>query len=291
MQAPKLSQYIKKPNLFIQERSATYYVNLHHFKINQAHFFSVNYWFGFSQLHYFMTQNQPSKLISKILSPALKLWLRSQVEHAEQLDIQIEGQDRQLLRGHVPQVYLTSQRAIYQGLQLGKVLLKGENIRVNIGQIIKGKPLQLLEPIQVSGEVQLAETDLQASLTSEILANAFTELLVALLELKGVTDPTDFLVPYQIHWNAIALYPDAFGLKGTLSEKNDKNIPLEIRAKLTLLNPQTLHLQEIEITGLPGLAENETNNFSVDLGTDVEIESLKLSQGELFCLGRLLIRP
>jgi hypothetical protein len=74
-------------------------------------------------------------------------------------------------------------------------------------------------------------------------------------------------------------------------EKNDKNLPLEIRAKLTLLNPQTLHLHEIEITGFPGLGENETNNFPVDLGTDVEIESLKLSQGELFCLGRLLIRP
>ena len=100
-----------------------------------------------------------------------------------------------------------------------------------------------------------------------------------------------FLVPYQIHWNAIALCPDIFNLKGTLSEKNKENIPLEIRAKLTLLNPQTLHLQEIEITGFPGLGENETNNFPVDLGTDVEIESLKLSQGELFCLGRLLIRP
>jgi hypothetical protein len=238
-----------------------------------------------------MTQNQPSKLISKILSPALRLWLRSQVEHADQLDIQIEGQDRQLLRGHVPQVYLTSQRAIYQGLQLGKVLLKGENIRVNIGQVIKGKPLELLEPIQVSGEIQLAETDLQASLTSQILANAFTELLLALLELKGVANATDFLAPYQIHWHAIALYPNAFGLKGTLSQQNEEKLLLEIRSKLTLLNPQTLHLQDIEITGFPGLGENETNNFPVDLGTDVEIESLQLSQGEIFCLGRLLIRP
>ncbi|MFM7439795.1 MAG: DUF2993 domain-containing protein, partial [Snowella sp.] len=111
------------------------------------------------------------------------------------------------------------------------------------------------------------------------------------LELKGVVNPTDFLAPYQIHWDAIALYPDAFGLKGTLSQQNEEKLLLEIRSKLTLLNPQTLHLQDIEITGFPELGENETNNFPVDLGTDVEIESLKLSQGELFCLGRLLIRP
>ncbi|MGL5034289.1 MAG: LmeA family phospholipid-binding protein, partial [Microcystaceae cyanobacterium] len=126
-----------------------------------------------------------SNLISKILSPALGLWLRSQVEQIEKLDINIEGKDGQILRGYVPQVSLKSYRAIYQGLQLGKVLVKGENIRINIGQVIKGKPFQLLEPIQVSGELQLAQTDLEASLNSEILTNAFTELLIALLELKG----------------------------------------------------------------------------------------------------------
>jgi len=238
-----------------------------------------------------MTLNQPSKLISKILSPALRLWLRSQVEQAEQLEIEIEGGDGQLLRGHVPQVLLSSKQAIYQGLQLGRVLLRGENIRVNIGQIIKGKPLQLLEPIQVSGEVQLAETDLQASLSSAILTNAFTDLLIALLELKGVENPTDFLASYKICWKTIALETNAFVLTGILLEQNTQAIPLKIRAELTLRNAQTLHLQEIEIIGLPALTDNHANNFQVDLGTDVEIESLQLNPGELSCLGRLLIRP
>lgn len=238
-----------------------------------------------------MTLNQPSKLISKVLSPALRLWLRSQVEQAEELDFQIEGQDGQLLRGHVPQIFLSSKQAIYQGLQLGKVLLKGENIRVNIGQIIKGKPLQLLEPIRVSGEIHLTEIDLQASLTSEILANAFTDLLMALLELNDVENPTQFLAPYKISWNAIALHPNSFILKGNLAEANKNTISLQIQAELTLLNPQTLQLQSIKITGLPQFSDNKNNNFPVDLGTDVEIESLKLSRGELSCLGRLLIRP
>lgn len=238
-----------------------------------------------------MSLTQPSKLISKILSPALRLWLRSQVEHAEQLDIQIEGQDRQLLRGHVPQIFLSSQRAIYQGLQLGKVLLKGENIRINMGQIIKGKPLQLLEPIRVSGEVQLTETDLQASLSSEILSNAFTELLIALLELKGIENPVQHLQPYQITWNAIALHTNTFVLTGNLTAKDQSPIPLKIRAELTLTNPQTLHLKEIDIHGLQELTQDGIKDFQVDLGTDVEIEFLQLSKGELSCLGRLLIRP
>ncbi|MEB3160731.1 MAG: DUF2993 domain-containing protein, partial [Synechocystis sp.] len=151
-----------------------------------------------------------SNLIGKILAPALQLWLRSQVDGVETLDIAIDGKDRQILRGYVPRVALTSHQAIYQGLQLGRVLLKGENIRINIGQVIKGKPLQLLEPIRVSGEVQISQSHLQASLTSDLLANAFTELLIALLEQQGIADPQAVLAPYQFQWQAIALAHQSF---------------------------------------------------------------------------------
>ena len=233
-----------------------------------------------------------SNLISKILTPALRLWLRSQVEQAEELEIEIQGKDGQILRGYLPGVALRSHRAIYQGLQLGRVLLKGENIRINIGQVIKGKPLQLLEPIRVSGEVQLTETDLQTSLGSEILANAFTELLIALLEHQGVVDPVVLLEPYQIQWQAIALQSSGFTLTGSLT-KEQEITPLKIRADLVLMNPQTLHLQDIELFGLPVTVTlpQEITHLQVDLGTDVEIESLQLDQGELACVGQLLIRP
>ncbi len=231
-----------------------------------------------------------SNLISKILTPALRLWLRSQVEQAEELDIEIQGKDGQILRGYLPGVALRSHRAIYQGLQLGKVLLKGENIRINIGQVIKGKPLQLLEPIRVSGEVQLTETDLQTSLGSDILTNAFTELLMALLEHQGVVDPVVLLEPYHIQWQAIALQSSGFVLTGSLSKNQEINV-LKIRADLALINPQTLHLQDIELLGLPVTLPQDITYFQVNLGTDVTIESLQLDQGELACVGQLLIRP
>ena len=35
----------------------------------------------------------------------------------------------------------------------------------------------------------------------------------------------------------------------------------------------------------------EMSHLQVDLGTDVEIESLQLDPGELACVGQLLIRP
>ena len=109
---------------------------------------------------------QSTDLISKVLSPAVKLWLRSQVEQVEHLNFKINGQDRQILRGYIPVVSLDSSKAVYQGLHLGDIQLQGTNIRINIGQVLRGKPLRLLEPIWLKGEVYLTTDDLQASLSS-----------------------------------------------------------------------------------------------------------------------------
>jgi hypothetical protein len=230
-------------------------------------------------------------LITKILTPALRLWLQSQLEAVESLEIDIQGQNRQILKGYVPRVALQSRQALYQGLSLGRVLLKGENIRINIGQIVKGKPLQLLEPIRVSGEVQISQADLQASLSSALLSNALTELLLALLERLEIPDPQAYLAGYQLQWQRIALAEQSFTLSAGLTTAAQENHALQLRAHLSLLNPQTLHLDNLELQGLPGLGHSELEPLTVDLGDDVSLEALSLTPAELSCLGRLLIRP
>ena len=232
-----------------------------------------------------------SNLIGKILAPALGLWLRSQVETVETLELEIDGKDSQILRGYVPKVALASEEAIYQGLRLGRVLLRGENIRVNIGQVIKGKPLKLLEPIRVSGELQISQAHLQASLTSELLTNAFLELLIALLAEQGIADPKAQLEQYQFTWQAIALEHQFFQLRGLVTEQTGQVHDLFVRARLELASAKTLHLEEIELVGLPAIANHNLERLIVDLGNDVDLEALHLSNGELSCLGRLLIRP
>jgi hypothetical protein len=238
-----------------------------------------------------MSLEKSTGLISKILSPALRLWLRSQVEQIEELQIQIEGRDRQILSGHVPGVFLNSRRAIYQGLHLGDVKLAGQNIRINMGQIIKGKPLQLLEPIQVGGEIRLEQADLQASLSSEILAGAFRELLIAMLELQGVATPEQQLDPFTICWEQIVLDGNHFILTGNLIQADGSTTPLKIHAALELLNPQTLQLTPLTLEILPGLTTANLEALAVDLGSDVELEALSVDGGQLFCQGRLLVRP
>jgi hypothetical protein len=231
------------------------------------------------------------EIISKVLSPALRFWLRSQVDATEELQVRIEGSNRQILSGYIPHVFLKGIRAVYQGIHLTQVQLEGENIRINIGQVLKGKPLQLLEPVRVTGEVRLEETDLNASLSSCLLSNAFTELLLTLLELSGQPQPNSILEKYYLSWEKITLNTDKLTLSGTLTDAEGNVQPITFRAGLELVNRQTLRLHPIQIEILPQLFPIALREFQVDLGTDVELEKLSLEVGQLLCSGCLTVRP
>lgn len=234
--------------------------------------------------------SQRSEIISKVLSPALRFWLRSQVDSIEELQLQIFGRDRQILRGYIPNVSLSSTYAVYQGLHLRRVQLTGENIRINIGQILKGKPFRLLEPIKVAGELQLEEADLNASVSSSLLSNAFTDLLLTLLESSGVSQPKTILEKYEVNWQKVTLNADKFTLYGTLTDEEGNVEPASIRAGLELVNSQVLRLYPIQIEVLPQLFAIAITQLQIDLGSDVEIETLRLETGKLLCCGRGMVR-
>ncbi len=238
-----------------------------------------------------MTKTNHSKIISKILSPALQLWLRSQVEQIEQLQVKINGGDRQILGGYIPGVFLASSRAVYQGLHLGQVQLQGENIRINLTQVIRGKPFRLLEPISVTAKVLLEEADLTKSLASPLLSNALTDFLFNLLATKSVNNLSKILENYQVSWQAIAINLDKLILKGTLTDEQRNALPVIIRSRLALGNPQTLCLHSLQIQILPDLLNVNFNEFQLDLGSQVELDCLKLELSQLSCCGRLTVLP
>jgi len=232
-----------------------------------------------------------SRIISTVLSPALNLWLRSQVSQVEDLQIKIEGGDRQILSGHVPGVSILAAHAVYQGIYVSKVQLKGENIRINLGQVIKGKPLRLLEPIPVSGQLRLEAADLKASLQSPLLSNAFTELLSTLLQAGGVQNPTDVLNDYQITWQQATLEADQFTLVGEMTEVNGTVTPIVIRSGLQLASSHELRLAPLEIQMNSAFPINNLDSYHIDLGTEVDLEELNLTPGQLICRGSLKVIP
>ncbi len=232
-----------------------------------------------------------SRMISKVLSPAVQLWLRSQVEQVETLQFKITGGDRQILSGHIPTVSVTASRAVYQGLHLSQVQLEGTGIRVNLGQVIKGKPLRLLEPVPVAGQLVLFTSDLLASLQAPLLSTAVTDFLSTLLQSNGINPSIDSLKEQEISWQHIDIEEGQLTLLGTITDAALHKTPVVIRAGLHLATPQTLRLNPLQIQLSQTVPPLVLDGFEVDLGSEVNLEELALTSGQLLCRGRLTVLP
>lgn len=232
-----------------------------------------------------------SRIISTVLSPALRLWLRSQVEQVEALQFTIVGGDRQILTGHIPRITIEASSAIYQGLSLSQIQLEGTDIRVNLGQVLKGKPLRLLEPVPVVGQLLLTQSNLQSSLQAPLLSNALTEFLHTLLETAGRTNLVDSLQDKEISWQQIAIDASQLTIFGTLADASANTTPVVIRTALQVLTPHELQLNSLQIQMSSTLPPISLDSFQADLGPEVEIQELTLNPGQLICRGRLTVIP
>ena len=236
-----------------------------------------------------------TRLIRTVLNPAVGFWLRSQVSAAREIQFQLDGGDRQLLSGHMGPVTVSGQAIVYQGLHLSAVKLIVEKIRINFGQILRGKALRLLEPIRAWGQLQLQETDLNASVASPLLGGVLEELLdqwAAPLRSLDILDPEDS----QPHWEQIQIHfqNNALVLQTQLRLSSQKVVPLSLQAQVTLSDPHTIVLQ-----GLEWICERsdiqtalaQTNHLTIGLGSDAAMQTLTLEPGQVTCEMEITIYP
>lgn len=211
------------------------------------------------------------------------------------LDVRVGGGDRQLLGGYVPQVEVAAENAVYQGLYLSQIRLNGTNIRVNLGQVLRGKPLRLLEVVPVVGEVMLTEADLNASLRSPLLATAVSEFLVTLLR-SGEADlldaPAESLSFEQMQ---IQLGEGQLTLSANLISVSGTPTGIAIRTGLKVADGHQLQLDSPQ--WLPhaqakrGLLLGDLDGWAIDLGEDVRLEALAIEAGRMTCCGRIHVVP
>jgi hypothetical protein len=244
-----------------------------------------------------------SQIISAVLAPALQLWLRSQAEQIQSLKIKIKAGDRQLLSGYVPAVSLTADRAIYQGLHLGQVQILAEDIRVNLGQIVRGKPLRLLQPIPIHLQLQMDQQDFANSSDSVLMAAAFQDLLLKLLQadqglveiLAGENAELD-LTKLEVLQPQILLGDEQVTLGMHLQGAGlERSLPLIIRTGIELASPQQLRFVSPQwLTSLQakrGLPLADLDGFVIDLGSQVALQELTLRNQRFNLAGKILVMP
>ncbi|MEH2388918.1 MAG: DUF2993 domain-containing protein [Nostoc sp.] len=229
------------------------------------------------------TNTSKIRIITQVLTTALKLWLRAQVSQISELKVEIKASDRQIISGRIPSVSIFATHAVYQGLLITQIQLIAENIRINIGSVLKGQPLQLLEIVPVVGDLIVDEKDLNASLSSDLLSTALSDLFVKVL-------PTDCPQFQPINWQEIILENNQIILRG-MRGTNSETTPLEICLGLRLVSGHELQVTHIPIKPDQGDILEDNHEYNLDLGSDVDIQELTLIPGKLVCRGRINVNP
>lgn len=225
-------------------------------------------------------------LVGRVLAPALQLWLRSLLDGIEDLQVQISGEARQILSGEIPSAAISARGAVYQGLHLSAMHLEARRIRIDIGQILGGKPLQPLEPFPVKVRLYLSETDLNASLHAPLLQGALSDLLLSVL-CQGASPVEVFSVG---HVDSIVIGEGRLTVRGIFGPEIDSNKPGVIQGSFLKTSPSQLQFKDLQFHGHSGELVN-LKDFHLDLGSEVAIEELTLAPGQAICQGLLAVIP
>ncbi len=248
-----------------------------------------------------------SRIIGRILPVAVRLWLLSQVERVDELSLQLEGRDRDIITGYLPKVSVSAEQAVYRGIHLSQVQLSAIDIRINVGQVIRGKPLRLLKGFPVLGTVALTAGDLTASLTSPLLAEGLESFWRSLLLQNPALVPIVAARYGQLPLHSkmsfersqiclgdqslgLSFYPHALGKTAP--------DPIILGTKLTasgnllqLKSPRWLK----SLADLSNLAQGEPietlDGFQWNLGRDVQLTQLALCPSQLLCQGQISVNP
>ncbi|MCT7982015.1 DUF2993 domain-containing protein [Laspinema sp. A4] len=223
-----------------------------------------------------------------VLSRAVQLWLRSQVESVRELEVQIQGGDRQILQGVIPQVSLCGSDAIYQGLHLSTLQLQGSGIQINLRDILRGKSLRLQDPVPVVVRLHLTEADLNASMRSALLADAFTPLFFPQFAsaFSWKSEPT-------LTWEGAAILSSEQTLtfRGNFKTPSQAAQPFLLRTGLQRGNPSELHFLNPTIQMLLDSGVIPLETVILPLGSDVALSELAFTESGLICQGQLTVLP
>ncbi len=111
-------------------------------------------------------------VVSSVVIPLVKLWLRSQLQSIGYLHIEVGGSSWQILRGSIPHASVIAEEAVYQGVEITSIQLNAEQIYLNTPELIKGAPLKLLQPIQVLMSAHFSPQAVERSLSSQLVQGA-----------------------------------------------------------------------------------------------------------------------
>ncbi|MBE9078823.1 DUF2993 domain-containing protein [Romeria aff. gracilis LEGE 07310] len=242
-----------------------------------------------------------SRFLGRILPVAVRLWLQSQVEQIEGLSFELQGSDREILSGYLPAVSLSARQAVYRGIHVQAVAIAADQIRINLGQVLQGRPLRLLAAFPVRGEIRLSRANLNDSWQSPLLQEGLQDFWASLYARPGFQ--AELAARYgwtelgQLHHSQVSLRPGQLILSFyPQAPSAEPSIPqIVIATGLTVQSGHLLVLQQPQwlatLTAPAGDPIATLENFQWDLGSQAKFEAFELLADAVYCRGQVQVTP
>jgi len=140
---------------------------------------------------------QRSSPVLQLLASGLQFWIRQQCEAVENLELQLHGSSLGLLRGRLDGVSLVARRVVFSSLEIERVELRSDAIDVQVGNLLRGRAVQLDHPFNIEGTVVFSAGGLGRSLCTphwRPLGAQLVDGLLGLTPLQSVSIERDRLV-------------------------------------------------------------------------------------------------
>ena len=141
--------------------------------------------------------SQRSSPVLQLLASGLQLWIRQQCEALESLELQLHGSSLGLLRGRLEGVSLVARRVVFSSLEFEMVELRSDAIQLQVGNLLRGRAVQLDHPFQISGYVAFSGAGLSRSMCTphwRPLGYQLVDGLLGLMPLQNLSIERDRLV-------------------------------------------------------------------------------------------------
>ena len=204
-----------------------------------------------------------------LLARGLELWLRQQCEAIEAVEIHLEGSALKLLRGRLEGVRLSARGVVYQAMEMERVELRSNGLRVRMGPLLRHQSVELDHPFQIQGQVALSGAGLDRSLRSPRWQALGDELASGLLGASS-------LQALEIHHNQLRLTAAAPQPPGAAPAGQSRVVEVSIGAVAGT----------VELHSLDGV-----HTLRLPMDANIQIQSAHLHNGTLNLSGQASVLP
>ena len=138
-----------------------------------------------------------SSPVLQLLASGLQFWIRQQCDAVDSLELQLHGSSLGLLRGRLDGVSLVARGVVFSSLEIERVELRSDAIEVQVGNLLRGKAVQLDQAFHIEGAVAFSAGGLGRSLCTPHwppLGDQLVDGLLGLTPLQSVSIERDRLV-------------------------------------------------------------------------------------------------